>query len=67
MKKIKSFRGRFQEVTVQYFYNSDLKSIKYKHFSPKDPGTPIEEEIEAETKSEHQLIIESLNELFCTK
>ena len=51
MKKIKSFKGRFQEVTVKYEFKDDVKSIKYKHFSAENPGTPLEEEIETKTDS----------------
>ena len=46
MKKIKSFEGKFQEVTVQFENKQDKKAISYKHFSVKDPGILIEEEIE---------------------
>ena len=51
MKKIKSFKGKFKEVTVKYEFKDDVKSIKYKHFSAENPGTPLEEEIETKTDS----------------
>ena len=69
MKKIKSFKGRFQEVTVKFENKQDKKAISYKHFSVKDPGILIEEEIETkpervderEVKTQDQLTIEALN------
>ena len=52
MKKIKSFKGKFEEVTVKYEFKDDfLKSIKYKHFSAENPGTPLKEEIETKSDS----------------